>query len=68
MSWPACSGVGAASQRLESLPARIRDLYLHVISQLAMAGISTVVGDFEGALRGESACLEELRGQDEPSA
>jgi ATP/maltotriose-dependent transcriptional regulator MalT len=37
-----------------------------VISQLAMAGISTVVGDFEGALRGESASLEELRGQDEP--
>jgi ATP/maltotriose-dependent transcriptional regulator MalT len=58
--------VGAASQRLESLLARIRDPYLHVISRLAIAGISTVVGDFEGALRGESASLEELRGQDEP--
>ena len=58
--------LAAASQRLESLLARIRDPYLHVISQLAMAGISTVVGDFEGALRGESASLEELHGQDEP--
>ena len=31
-----------------------------------MAGIATVVGDFDGALRRELACLEELRGQDEP--
>jgi ATP/maltotriose-dependent transcriptional regulator MalT len=31
-----------------------------------MAGISTVVGDFDGALRRELACLEELRGQEEP--
>jgi len=31
-----------------------------------MAGISFVVGDFQGALRTELACLEELRGQDEP--
>ena len=29
-------------------------------------GDRTVVGDFDGALRGELACLEELRGQDEP--
>jgi predicted ATPase len=56
----------AISQRLESLLAEIRDPYLHVVSQLAMAGISAVVGDFEGALRGELASLEELRGQDEP--
>ena len=56
----------AASQRLESLLPGIRDPYLHVVSQLAMAGISFVVGDFEGALRTELACLEELRGQDEP--
>jgi tetratricopeptide (TPR) repeat protein len=55
-----------ASQRLESLLAGIRDPYLHAVSQLAMAGVSAVVGDFEGALRTESACLEELRGQDEP--
>ena len=56
----------AASQRLESLLPGIRDPYLHVISQLAMAGISFVVGDFEGALQTLVACLEELRGQDEP--
>ena len=43
----------AASQRLESLLPRISETYLHTVSQLAMAGISTVVGDFEGALRGE---------------
>jgi predicted ATPase len=58
--------LAAASQRLESLLAGIRDPYLHAVSQLAMAGISAVVGDFDGALRTESACLEELRGQDEP--
>ena len=58
--------LAAASQRLESLLARIRDPYLHAVSQLAMAGISGVVGDLDGALRGELACLEELRGQDEP--
>ena len=56
----------AASQRLESLLPGIRDPYLHVVAQLAMAGISFVVGDFQGALRTELACLEELRGQDEP--
>ena len=56
----------AISQRLESLLAGIRDPYLHAVSQLAMAGISAVVGDFDGALRTESASLEELRGQDEP--
>jgi ATP/maltotriose-dependent transcriptional regulator MalT len=53
-------------QRLESLLARIQDPYLHAVSQLAMAGISAVVGDFDGALRGELVSLEELRGQDEP--
>ena len=53
-------------QRLESLLARIQDPYLHAVSQLAMAGISAVVGDFDGALRGELVALEELRGQDEP--
>jgi predicted ATPase len=56
----------AASQRLESLLPGVRDPYLHVVSQLAMAGISFVVGDFESALRTELAGLEELRGQDEP--
>ena len=58
----------ATSQRLASLLAGIQDpyLYLHAVSQLAMAGISAVVGDFDGALRGELVSLEELRGQDEP--
>jgi predicted ATPase len=54
------------SQRLGSLLERIQDPYLHAVSQLAMAGISAVVGDFDGALRGELVVLEELRGQDEP--
>jgi predicted ATPase len=58
--------LAAASQRLESLLARIRDPYLHAVSQVAMAGISGVVGDADGALRREMACLEELQGQDEP--
>jgi ATP/maltotriose-dependent transcriptional regulator MalT len=56
----------AASQRLAALLERIYDPYLHAVCQLAMAGISAVVGDFDGALRGELVSLEELRGQDEP--
>jgi predicted ATPase len=56
----------AASQRLASLLEQIQDPYLHAVCQLAMAGISAVVGDFDGALRGELVSLEELRGQDEP--
>jgi predicted ATPase/class 3 adenylate cyclase len=56
----------ATSQRLASLLERIQDPYLHAVSQLAMAGISAIVGDFDGALRGELVSLEELRGQDEP--
>jgi predicted ATPase len=59
--------LAAAGQRLESLLANIRDdPYLHTVSQMAMAGIATVAGDFDGALRTELACLEELHGQDEP--
>jgi predicted ATPase/class 3 adenylate cyclase len=56
----------ATSQRLASRLAGIQDPYLHVVAQVAMAGISAVVGDFDGALRRELAALEELRGQDEP--
>jgi predicted ATPase len=56
----------AASQRLASLLERIQDPYLHAVCQLAMAGVAAVVGDFDGALRGELVTLEELRGQDEP--
>ena len=59
--------LAAAGQRLGSLLASIRDdPYLHVVSQMAMAGIATVAGDFDAALRTELACLEELRSQDEP--
>jgi predicted ATPase len=54
------------SQRLASLLAGIQDPYLHAVSQLAMAGIAAVVGDLDGALRGELVSLEELRGRDEP--
>jgi predicted ATPase/class 3 adenylate cyclase len=56
----------AASQRLASLLEQIQDPYLHAVCQLAMAGVSAVVGDLDGALRGELVSLEELRGQDEP--
>jgi predicted ATPase len=56
----------AISQRLASLLAGIQDPYLHAVSQLAMAGISAAVGDFDGALRGELVSLEKLRGRDEP--
>jgi predicted ATPase len=58
--------LAAAGQRLGSLLASIRDPYLHAVSQLAMAGTAGVVGDFDGALQGELASLEEFRGQDEP--
>jgi predicted ATPase len=53
-------------QRLGSLLAGIGDPYLHAVSQVAMAGISGVVGDFDGALRHELASVDELRDQDEP--
>jgi tetratricopeptide (TPR) repeat protein len=56
----------ATSKRLASLLAGIHDPYLHAVSQLAMAGISAAVGDFDGALRKELVSLEELRGRDEP--
>jgi predicted ATPase len=58
--------LAAASQRLESLLPKIRDPYLHAVSLAVMSGIAGVLGDLDGALRTELACLEELRGQDEP--
>ena len=57
---------GALSQRLASLLAGIQDPYLHAVSQVTMAGISAVAGDFEGALREELVALEELHRLDEP--
>jgi ATP/maltotriose-dependent transcriptional regulator MalT len=56
----------AARDRLAALLEEIRDPYLHAVCQLAMAAISLVIGDFDGALRGEAVSLEELRGQGEP--
>jgi hypothetical protein len=56
----------AASQRLASLLARLDDPYLRALSRLAMGWASMTVGDPDGAIRQESASLEELRGQDEP--
>ena len=56
----------AARQRLAPLLDGIEDPYLHAVSQLAMAWTATIVGDFDGALQEASACLEQLRGQDEP--
>ena len=58
--------LSASQQRIGSLQEAIRDPYLHAVTQLAMAGISAVVGDFDGAMRGELAALKELRDQDEP--
>jgi predicted ATPase len=58
--------LAAASERLESLLPRISDPYLHAVSLAVMSGIAGVLGDLDGALRTETACLEELRDQDEP--
>jgi non-specific serine/threonine protein kinase len=61
------AALAEAGQHLETLLASIRDdPYLRMVSQTALAGIAIVAGDFDGALRTELACLEELRGQDEP--
>jgi tetratricopeptide (TPR) repeat protein len=56
----------AARDRLAPLLPGIEDPYLHAVSELTIAGISAVVGDFEGALREALESLEELHGQDEP--
>jgi predicted ATPase len=56
----------SARQRLAPLLDGIDDPFLHAVAQLAMAWTSTIVGDFDGALRGALACLEELPGRDEP--
>jgi predicted ATPase len=57
----------ATSQRLETLLAGIGDdPYLHVVSEMAIAGIAAVVGDLDGALRKWLTCVEDLRDQGEP--
>jgi ATP/maltotriose-dependent transcriptional regulator MalT len=56
----------AASERLAPLLDKIGDPYLRSVSQLVMAWTSGIGGDFDGALRGALASLEQLRSQDEP--
>jgi hypothetical protein len=56
----------AARDRLAPVLDRIQDPYLHVVSNLAMAWTSPIVGDFDDALRQAPVSLEESRGQDEP--
>lgn len=56
----------AAGEHLAPLLDGIDDPYLQAVTRLAMAWISPIVDDFDGALREASASLEQLRGQDEP--
>jgi predicted ATPase len=56
----------ANRERLAPLLGRVGDTYLRAVSELVMASISGIVGDFDGALRGALMSLEQLRGQDEP--
>ena len=55
-----------ARERLGPLLPGIEDPFLHAVSKLIMASISAIVDDFEGALRGALASLEELHRLDEP--
>jgi len=56
----------AASQRLAPLLPEIDDPFLRAISRLALGWASMIAGDPDGAIRQDSAALEELRRQDEP--
>src|SRR5262245_15036644 len=56
----------AARELLAPLLDRIGDPYLRAVSQLVMAWTSGIGDDFDGALRGALASLEQLSGQDEP--
>jgi len=56
----------AARERLAPLLDGIEDSYLRAVSQLVMAWIAGIVGDFDGALRRALISLEQLGGQDEP--
>jgi len=55
-----------ASELLAPLLDQIGDPYLRAVSQLVMAWTSGIAGDFDGALRGALASLEQFNGQDEP--
>jgi predicted ATPase len=56
----------AIRQRLEPLLPEIRDPFLSAVADLFMAWSTPIAGDLEQALREASACLDKLRGQDEP--
>ncbi|MGN6175921.1 MAG: ATP-binding protein, partial [Streptosporangiaceae bacterium] len=56
----------AASQRLAPQLDRIEDPFLHALCQLALAWVSPITGDVDGAIRQALASREQLRGQDEP--
>jgi predicted ATPase len=53
-------------QRLEPLLPEIRDPFLSAVADLFMAWSTPITGDLEKALQEASACLDKLRGQDEP--
>jgi predicted ATPase len=52
--------------RLASMLDAIVDPFLHAVSQLLTASLSTSLGDVEGVLREASTALQELRSQNEP--
>ena len=56
----------AVRQRLEPLLPEIRDPFLSAVADLFMAWSTPITGDLEQALHEASACLDKLRGQDEP--
>jgi len=56
----------AASQQLAPLLPEIDDPFLRAVSRLALGWASMITGDSDGAIRQDSAALEELRRQDEP--
>ena len=56
----------SAGRRLAPLLAQIDDPQLAGVSRLALAWISPVSGDYEGAVRDALAALELLRSHDEP--
>src|SRR5262249_41088631 len=60
------AAVLSARKQLRQLLDGIRDPVLHVVSLLAMAWTSPIMGDFEGALQEATESLNELRSLDEP--
>jgi predicted ATPase len=56
----------AIRERLAPLLDRIGDPYVQAVSYLINAWTSSVVNDFDRAVREASVSLEKLRGQDEP--